>query len=245
MSRSVPQAVFVDGENLALRFATEAQERGEQASALPGYREGTYVWSPYLQSFFNTRCPGAPIHYFTSTRGGEEALIALESEMKGLGLRPHVRHRSRGRPAKGVDLSLALTCDRFVRTSGAREVALVTGDGDFVPLVERLQDDFCDVRVWALRSGLSADLRRVATQVDDEQLWTELAKSFPSGEVAETPDVTLSGGDLGGASVPRGGWKIGEVQTFEKRWRYRLDPPGLSAVYVGRTTGERPGGGPG
>jgi uncharacterized LabA/DUF88 family protein len=95
--------------------------------------------------------------YVTTTEGGEEksffealGKMGIETKTKNLQI------FAGGSKKANWDIDLAL--DAIKLSSKLDAIILVTGDGDFVPLVEYLQNDGCQVEVMSFGKATSAKL---------------------------------------------------------------------------------------
>jgi uncharacterized LabA/DUF88 family protein len=71
---------------------------------------------------------------------------------------------SRGRDGRSKKVDVALSTDMLLHATRRHYdlAVLVTGDADFIPLVEAVQDEGNRVHVWALSNGLSPPLKIAA-----------------------------------------------------------------------------------
>lgn len=96
--------LFVDGENLAIRYSEELGT-GDQESHV-SYRQDVCVWSHLLTSYLQHN-QVIRKHYYTSIVGDDDEILAVENELRELGIeRPRVFKRSKGRQSKRVDIAL-------------------------------------------------------------------------------------------------------------------------------------------
>ena len=153
--------VFVDGENLAIRYGNaKKQLGGSPEKAGVAHLPNVAVWSPALSPPSNT-LSGTRImrkHYYTSVQGDPPAVQEASDWLKRQGFEaPRVfqENKTRGR----VDISLAT--DMLIHASRRHyEIAvLVAGDEDYIPLVRAVQGEGVRVHVWFLQDGLSPQLR--------------------------------------------------------------------------------------
>jgi len=157
--------VFVDGENLAIRYGNALKELG--GSEKPGVLclPNVAVWCPQLSPPSNS-LPGTRVirkHFYTSVQGDAPAIQETSDWLKSRGFEaPRVFQKNKTRGSKQVDISLAT--DMLTHTSRKHyEIAvLVAGDEDYVPLVRAVQGEGARVHVWFLRDGLSPQLRHQA-----------------------------------------------------------------------------------
>jgi len=145
--------VFVDGENFAIRGAKVLSDAGfdpEKMSASAGghFHRDVFLWMPgrhpreyfFPESHLVLRPRAIRAHYYTSRTGDAEALEATRLTLAELGFHPEVFKRPhKCKKCKGVDITLAK--DFLLHGfQGNYDVAvLVSGDGDFAPLVEEVK----------------------------------------------------------------------------------------------------------
>jgi hypothetical protein len=169
--------LFVDGENLTIRAQKLAAKRGidlADENCFPLYRKDTYFWPAGL--FVNgvwwperVHVAGRPerCYYYTSTHGDKDAIEDVHDKLAEVGFSPVVIHWPRNqKESKGVDISL--TKDMLVHAFlGNYDVAvLVSGDGDYVPVVEELKrlGKWVIVAFFGKDDGLNSKLLRAPDQ---------------------------------------------------------------------------------
>jgi len=106
------------------------------------------------------------IAYVVRTEGGEEetffkALIRLGIETKIKDLKVYYGGLKKG------DWDVGMTIDAVRLANGLDAIVLVTGDGDFVPLVEYLKNQGRQVEVIAFSKSTSTELRESADDFVD------------------------------------------------------------------------------
>lgn len=150
--------IFVDGENLAIRYKSELE--GNQPHSHVKYAPDVYVWSPYISRIHG---PENYIrrYYYTSTPGDKGQIEKTENELLKTGIdAPRIFHKTKGTRSKGVDIKLATEMLTHAHRKNYDIAVLVSGDGDYVPLVEAVQNEGRQVVLWALKSGLNPALRK-------------------------------------------------------------------------------------
>ena len=159
----VKTMVFVDGENLAIRYGKERANRGAVFVSAVRYEPSVYVWSTKLNNECTTNAKTIRKHYYTSVQGDRVAVDKIVDALREAGIEhPSVFQKKGGQRSKRVDISLATdmllhACRRDYETA-----VLIAGDEDYVPLVEAVKDTGCRVFVWFLENGMSDPLRRAA-----------------------------------------------------------------------------------
>jgi len=175
--------VFVDGENLVARYQAML-DSGRKPSHEVHHRPNVYVWSP------GAVWPGMSVvlraTYYTYAVGSEEIVLEIANEIRALTyvqynppghhlaprlgdtLYPKVlRKVKNSRNAKGVDIQLTVDVLSNAYQNNLDVVYLITGDGDYAPLIAECQRQGKQVFVAALSSGLNQSLKVVADRFID------------------------------------------------------------------------------
>jgi uncharacterized LabA/DUF88 family protein len=152
--------IFVDGENLAIRYKAELADRKPVSHVV--HVTDTMVWSNYA-SRQNGPQEFVRRYYYTSARGDEDARDQLEIQLKDLGIEaPRVFPRKKTGRSKRVDITLATEMLTHAHRGNYDIAVLVAGDEDYVPLIEAVKQEGKRVAVWALESGLSPAIKKAA-----------------------------------------------------------------------------------
>jgi uncharacterized LabA/DUF88 family protein len=166
--------VFIDGENLTLRFK-EMLKGGSIANTEVIHKEDTYAWSEnsiQIEGLYEI----IRASYYTYTIGPQEAAISLTSnEIKNLKFNRHLGSQMHNklhpvvfwksqssRKGKGVDIQLTVDALIHAFENNFDIFYLVSGDGDFAPLVKEIIRKGKQVYVAALSSGLNENLKYTA-----------------------------------------------------------------------------------
>ena len=151
--------MFVDGENLAKRYAAIRGEERQREHVF--FAKDIFVWSRYAN---RDRFPQVVRrHYYTSAPGDHEALLAIENQLRDVGIEaPRVFHRPRSGRSKRVDITLATEMLTHAHRKNFDVAVLVAGDEDYVPLVEAVKREGQQLVLWFVKDGLSASLRAAA-----------------------------------------------------------------------------------
>jgi len=167
-SSSKPRSmVFVDGENLAIRYGNMVRQESKPTPSHVFYEPDTFVSSTGLN---NICLYGAVFrkYYYTSVQGDEALIARTEDKIKSAGVeQPNVFKKTKGRGSKRVDISLATDMLTNAAQKNYEVAVLVAGDEDYVPLVEGVKQQGCRVHLWFLTDGLSPSLRRIADYYAD------------------------------------------------------------------------------
>jgi len=152
--------MFVDGENLAIRYKSVLGDRtvGGHVVHVPD----VLVWSKYASRISDDQV-WVRRYYFTSARGDADTREKYEEDLRELGIEaPHVFPRKPNGRSKRVDITLATEMLSHAHRGNFDIAVLVAGDEDYVPLVEAVKSEGRRVAVWFLAAGLSPSLRRCA-----------------------------------------------------------------------------------
>ena len=125
--------------------------------------------------------------------GFHEALtrFGYELKIKELKLRPEAE--GRGATVKG-SWEVGMTVDAMMMAPKLDTMALVTGDGDYVPLVEALKQHGCRVEIYSFERSTAGELIRAADQyIPIQESWIFKEKKFeavvPAGHAPYTSGV--------------------------------------------------------
>jgi uncharacterized LabA/DUF88 family protein len=178
--------VFVDGENLVQRFqAMVAEGRELREDARIAHEKDIYVWSPN----FSVRTGLNQVvraSYYTYAFGDNNRIQQIKDSIKDLpsgqysdprihwvggsllnSLYPVVFKKERGKKAKGVDIQLTVDILSNVYKDNVDSIYLISGDGDYKPVIEEAIRHGKHVYVAALSSGLNKELKYIADQFID------------------------------------------------------------------------------
>lgn len=159
--------LFVDGENLAIRFAKQMNNEEKPPSHVELQRD-VYVWSEFLNRVGEPRVPILRRYYYTSVQGDTKKLDEIRDRLKELGIEaPRVFKKNKSRGSKRVDISLTTEMLSHAHRGNYDLAVLVAGDEDYVPLVEAVIAEGARVVLWFVRSGLSPKLRRAVDHYFD------------------------------------------------------------------------------
>lgn len=162
---------FIDGENLCARFLDMAKDRNPTAQVVrgPTGHKPVYIWHPSIIQ--------ARVHevlratYYTSATAENDLLLRIKNEIRGLtfhaqhnqsgltnNLTPFVNKKKQDGRSKGVDIRMTVDIMTHCHNDNLDTAYIVTGDGDFVPVIEDLLRHGKQVHLAALSSGLSSEL---------------------------------------------------------------------------------------
>ena len=171
---SIPKTfVFVDGENLVMRYQAMVGDGWKPKKAVDHIQD-VFVWHPGVTTW---SCMDIQrVTYFTSATGDQQRLKSLRSQIaatdfdflhesgdppgEGTGqLVPRVFHKaSKSRKTRNVDISIIIDMMRAAHLSSVELLVLLSGDGDYLPLVEECMRLGKPVWVCSFSSGLNDQL---------------------------------------------------------------------------------------
>lgn len=162
---------FIDGENLVARYQATAKTRTprEIANRL-AYLKDVYVWQ---QASFDYKAHELiRATYYTYAVGDDDKVSEIEEAIKELIVRsnhgpqnlyPRVfKKPKQSAKAKGVDIQMTVDILTNTHLNNLDIVYLLSGDGDYIPLIEQVMRMGKRVYIAAFSSGLNPKLRTVA-----------------------------------------------------------------------------------
>lgn len=126
--------------------------------------------------------------YYTYATGSEDKIDEIRDEIRNLKIRRHMassmpntvtpcvfRKRNRERSGKGVDIQMCVDILGHAYRGNTDTVLIMSGDGDFVPLIEEVKRAGVQVYLSAFSDGLNPELvRRVNSfHLLDGSTWQE------------------------------------------------------------------------
>ena len=158
--------MFIDGENLAIRYKSELGASPKMSHVL--HIADVAVWSRFANLDTFPTCQIVRRHYYTSSKGDSLKIEETVDSLIDFGIHhPAVFSKPKNGRSKQVDISLATDMLGHAHKKNYDVAILVTGDEDYVPLVQAVKSEGCIVVLWALKSGLSTALRRSVDYVFD------------------------------------------------------------------------------
>jgi uncharacterized LabA/DUF88 family protein len=164
--------VFVDGENLVCRYQDMLVE-GANAHPSVQHLRNVFAWSTdtvKIAGLYEVERAS----YYTYCMGDEAAVESASSQLKNLRFTPHlgsqlpsnlfprVFWKPKTTTGKGVDIQMTVDVLAHAYRDNYDILYLVSGDGDYKPLIEEVARLGKQVYVAALSSGLNAALPKVA-----------------------------------------------------------------------------------
>lgn len=161
--RPVRAMIFVDGENLAIRYEALLSDRKKQSHV--HFLKDVYAWSRFANIPHHVHCEVIRKYYYTAIQGDDPTIEAVETQLKDIGIEaPRVFKKSKGRSSKQVDITLAVEMLSHAHRGNYDIAILVAGDEDYVPLVKAVKNEGRRVFLWFFEedSGLSKKLKKEA-----------------------------------------------------------------------------------
>jgi uncharacterized LabA/DUF88 family protein len=150
--------IFIDGENLAIRYGNMLDDNKPPQHVT--YEKDIYVWEQELQPVNRNVIRK---YYYTSLTADQERITEIEEKLKSLGIeQPRVFKKTRTRGSKQVDISLATDMLTHAHRKNYDVAILVAGDQDYIPLVDAVMGEGARVVLWFVNDGLSPALKRKA-----------------------------------------------------------------------------------
>lgn len=165
--------VFVDGENLVCRYQG-MMSGGKTPHLSVQHRSDVFVWAPDTVKIYGLY-EVERATYYTYTTGDETAWETVREELGRLSFTPHAgsqlpsnlfprvfKKKKSARSGKGVDIQMTVDILGHAYRNNFDILYLVSGDGDYTPLVEEVARVGKQVYVAALSSGLNPMLSKAA-----------------------------------------------------------------------------------
>ena len=173
---------FVDGENLVQRYQAMVAD-GREPLANVNHEPNVYVWREGVTGLSDRSFEEIiRVTYYASCVGDDDRLHAVSESIKQLRYRfragmPSVADTDQGticpcvfkkdqqsRKTRAVDINITIDILRHTFDDSVDRVALISGDGDFIPLAKEVMRKGKLFTVMAFSSGLNTDIRK---SVDD------------------------------------------------------------------------------
>ena len=153
--------IFVDGENLAIRYGKELMIRGGNPVPDVVFEPDTFVWTKRFYNQIHQRARTIRTHYYTSVQGDALKLAKVIDDLRKLNIEhPSIFQKQSGSRSKQVDITLSTDMILHAARKNCETAVLVSGDQDYVPLVEAVKAEGCRVFLWFISNGLSPALER-------------------------------------------------------------------------------------
>jgi uncharacterized LabA/DUF88 family protein len=171
-------AIFADGENLVIRFQ-KMLAAGRKVLPEVVHIPNCYVWSPRIvwNRDHAEHQLVSRIYYYTSVTGDEPRTAEVRDELSKIEYTCHpdatnmsVIHRaqivpvvfkklSQSQKTRNVDIQIVIDVMRCAHSDQFEQLYILSGDGDYLPLVKEVSHLGKQVRLGAFSSGLNSELR--------------------------------------------------------------------------------------
>jgi uncharacterized LabA/DUF88 family protein len=141
--------LFVDGENLTFRAQELAGAMSLTFNEGAYYERDSFIWLPDVKATNAVIYSGVQpriqldavrAHYYCTVKGDDARIELVREKLWSLGFHPEVFKKTRqDQKAKGVDIALCRDMLTHAFFNNYEVAVLVSGDGDYIPLVEELK----------------------------------------------------------------------------------------------------------
>lgn len=178
--------LFIDGENLVGRYQAMIDDGWQSGKEGVAHEQDVFVWEP------NSVIAGLNVvlraTYYTYIQGSQEGPTAAAERVKALTfqnytqpnanfyqlpnqLTPCIFQKPKNRKAKGVDIQLTVDILTHAYQDNCDVIYIMSGDGDYVPVIAEVQRLGKLVYVSAFSSGLSPQIRIMADRFQCLDPW--------------------------------------------------------------------------
>lgn len=177
--------ILVDGENLVLRYQASLTA-GAQKKEDTVHEPDVLVWHPNITEYVPMNI--IRVSYYTTRVGAEPTIEATKkkiadicfnftishsrNEWQGSGrLCPHVfKKEKNSQKTKSVDINITIDALRHTYNDSLDTLFLLSGDGDYIPLIQEVMRQGKRVVVGAFSNGLNQTLLHIADGFKDLDL---------------------------------------------------------------------------
>lgn len=182
--------VFADGENLVCRYQAMLGKGFIPRDDMAHVKDA-YVWChAYPHEAQQHEVLRAT--YYTSATGDDARLNQIRDELKELKVGRHrasftpntlspcvFKKHNKSRSSKGVDIQMCVDILGNVYRGNTDSILIMSGDGDFVPLIEEVKRAGVLVYVTAFSDGVNPELARSSDSFRtlDDSTWKQTPES--------------------------------------------------------------------
>lgn len=162
--------VFVDGENLVFRYQ-EMVKKGFVPRDDMKHEPDVFVWFDGF-THLGQQHEIVRTTYYTYVVGDDDRVSAMRNRLRSLNFSKHMasllpntlspcvfKKNQRSRSVKGVDIQLSVDMMSHVFRGNVDSVLLLSGDGDYAPLLDEVKRAGVLVYVSAFSDGFSSALK--------------------------------------------------------------------------------------
>ncbi len=168
--------VFADGENLVFRYQ-EMVKKGMIPRGDMKHEADVFVWNDGF-TFLAQQHEVIRTTYYTYLIGDDVRVAAIRAQLRSFQFSKHMasllpntlspcgfKKDQRARSGKGVDIQLSVDMMSHVYRGNVDSILLLSGDGDYAPLVDEVKRAGVLVYVAAFSDGFSGALKDRADAV--------------------------------------------------------------------------------
>jgi len=170
---------FVDGENLVFRYQAMLENGYVPRSDELFHEIDVAVWSPrFTHHVWHHEI--LRVTYYTYVVGNENKVTSVRETLRGLEFHKHMasllpnsltpcvfKKNSKSRSGKGVDIKLCVDVLGHVYRRNTDAILLMSGDGDYEPLIEEVLRAGVQVFLSAFSDGLNPRLRHIVDSFNE------------------------------------------------------------------------------
>jgi len=174
--------VFIDGENLVMRYQNML-DAGKNQKPHTKHSQDVYVWNDEMIP--REKIDLRRVTYYTSAVGSDDQINKLREEIHSINyvfrelpdtfhgatrypeqsgsVVPKVYKKpARSQKSRQVDINITIDMLNHATPSQVDRIVLISGDGDFIPLVREVMRRGIQLQISALSSGVNKQLKYVA-----------------------------------------------------------------------------------
>ena len=165
--------IFIDGENLVFNYQKEVNN-GRTPNSQDHYIEDVFVWRPRITDRMGLH-EIIRATYYTYAVGSEQRLEEIKNTIRSSGFETHrdshlpytltpvvFKKPKQAAKAKGVDIQLTVDILTHVYNDNVDTVVLLSGDGDYMPVIEEVVRYGKQIWIGAFKFGLNRNLIHIA-----------------------------------------------------------------------------------
>lgn len=164
--------VFCDGENLTMCYQA-MKNKGRVPEGRVVHQNDTFLWHPMMIPLI-AQNEIWRVTYYTYVQGDEQELNRVTKELKSFSfenhgasalpnnLKPCVYKKPKGSHGKGVDIKMTVEILSNVYKNNVDAVLLISGDGDYVPIIKEVIRQGKIAYVASFSEGLNRNLLNYA-----------------------------------------------------------------------------------
>ena len=162
---------FADGENLVARYQAVLAAGTATPKRDTLHEKDIYVWNQAFTIQARQSYEILRVTYYTSAVGDDSRLADIRRTIRSFTFARHsgstlpnqlcatvIKRPANARAAKGVDIQLCVEALSHVHSGNVDGILLLTGDGDYIPLIDEARRAGVQVYLAAFSNGLNPSL---------------------------------------------------------------------------------------